>query len=107
MPIRARFRVELGIRVHRQAIVTAKSGGSMTTLLQRAVAEAEKLPVEDQDAIASRWLAEIEDERQWSARFAATSDEQWDRLVADMRRDVASGGTVPLADVFPPDEPTP
>ena len=30
----------------------------MTTLLQRAVAEAEKLPAEDQDGIASRFLAE-------------------------------------------------
>jgi len=54
----------------------------MTTLLQRAVAEIEKLPIEDQDAIASRLLAEVEDERAWVARFAATTDEQWDRLVA-------------------------
>ena len=37
----------------------------MTTLLQRAVAEVEKLPPEDQDAIAARFLAEVEDERQW------------------------------------------
>ena len=35
----------------------------MTTLLQRAVAEVEKLPAEDQDAIAVRLLAEVEDER--------------------------------------------
>lgn len=65
----------------------------MTTLLQRAVAEVEKLPPEDQDAIAARFLAEVEDERQWRARFAATSDERWDRLVAEVRRDVAVGGT--------------
>ncbi len=76
----------------------------MTTLLQRAVAEAEKLPAEDQDAIASRLLAEVDDERQWTARFAATTDDQWDRLVAEVRRDVAEGGTLPLDDVFPPDE---
>jgi len=76
----------------------------MTTLLQRAVSEAEKLPAADQDAIASRFLAEVEDERQWSARFAATTDDQWDRLVAEVRRDVAAGGTRPLDEVFPPDE---
>jgi hypothetical protein len=76
----------------------------MTTLLQRAVAEAEKLPAEDQDAIASRFLAEVEDERQWNYRFAATTDDQWDRLVAEVRRDVAVGGTCPLDEVFPPDE---
>ncbi len=57
----------------------------MTTLLQRAVAEAEKRPVEDQDAIASRFLAEVEDERQWNSRFVATTGDQWDRLVAVVR----------------------
>jgi hypothetical protein len=82
---------------------TIEIGGFMTSLLQRAVTEAEKLPVEDQDAIASRLLAEIEDERQWSARFAATTDQQWDRLAAEVRRDIASGGTHSLDEVFPPD----
>jgi hypothetical protein len=76
----------------------------MTTLLQRALAEVEKLPAEDQDAIAARWLAEVDDERQWDTRFASTTDDQWDRLVAEVRRDVAEGGTLPLDDVFPPDE---
>ena len=75
----------------------------MTRLLQRAVAEVEKLPAEDQDAIAARLLAEVEDERQWHARFAATTDDQWDHLVAEVRREVAKGGTVPLEDVFPAD----
>jgi hypothetical protein len=79
----------------------------MTDLLQRAIAEAEKLPVEDQDAIAARFLAEVEDERKWADRFAATTEDQWDRIVADVRRDVAIGGTRPLDGVFPPDEPRP
>lgn len=79
----------------------------MTTLLQRAVAEAEKLPLADQDAIASRLLAEVEDERQWVTRFGATTDDQWDRIVAEVRRDVATGGTRPLDEVFPPDESRP
>jgi hypothetical protein len=76
----------------------------MTTLLQRAVAEAELLSAEDQDAIASRLLAEVEDERQWNARFAATTEDQWDRVVAEVRRDVAARGIQPLDDVFPPRE---
>lgn len=78
----------------------------MTSLLRLALAEAEKLPLEDQDAIASRLLAEVEDERAWAARFAATTDDQWDRIVAEVRRDVATGGIRPLDDVFPPDEPS-
>ena len=68
----------------------------MTTLLRRAIAEIEKLPDEEQDAIATRLLAEIEDERQWDARFSATTGEQWDRLVAEVRREVAKGETLPL-----------
>jgi len=76
----------------------------MTSLLRHALAEAEKLPTEDQDAIASRLLAEVDDERQWAARFAATTDDQWDRLVAEMRRDVETHGTRPLEKAFPPDE---
>jgi hypothetical protein len=79
----------------------------MTTLLQRAVAEVEKLPAEDQDAIAARLLAEVDDERQWERRFTATTDDQWDRLVEEVRRDVAEGGTLPLDDVFPPGESLP
>jgi hypothetical protein len=79
----------------------------MTSLLQRAIAEANKLSPEDQDAIASRLLAEIEDEQGWAARFAATTDDQWDRMVAEVRRDIATAGTRPLNEVFPPDEPRP
>lgn len=77
----------------------------MTSLLQRALAEAEKLPAEDQDAIASRLLEEVEDEKRWAASFAATSDEQWARLAEQMRADIAAGRTHPLDDIFPPDDP--
>lgn len=77
----------------------------MTALLQHAFSEAEKLPIEDQDAIASRLLAEIEDERGWTERFANTSDDQWDRMVAEVRRDIAERGTLPLDEVFPGGEP--
>jgi hypothetical protein len=73
----------------------------MTHLLQRALAEIEKLPAETQDAVASRILADLEDERSWTASFEATSVEQWDRLAALARQDLASGEAVPLEDVFP------
>ena len=36
----------------------------MRSLLRKAIAEAETLSDDDQDAIASRLLAEVEDERQ-------------------------------------------
>jgi len=74
----------------------------MTSLLQQAIAEIEKLPAEGQDAIATRILAELADERAWESRFNATTDEQWERLTEAARREIAAGDTIPLDDVFPP-----
>jgi len=39
----------------------------MTELLRRAIAELEKLPDDQQDAIASRLLAELKDEQSWAS----------------------------------------
>jgi hypothetical protein len=75
----------------------------MTELLQRAIAEIEKLPADAQDAIAIRILADLADEQAWSASFAATTDQQWDRLVADARREIAAGNTTDLDEAFPPE----
>ena len=74
----------------------------MTDLLERAIAEVEKLPADMQDAIASRILDDLADERGWEARFTATSDEQWDRMADMVRRDIRAGETAPLDDVLLP-----
>lgn len=73
----------------------------MTELLRRALAEIEKLPAGTQDAVATRILADLEDERAWEARFEATSPEQWNRLAEMARRDIATGDSIPLEDAFP------
>ena len=73
----------------------------MTNLLQRAIAQVEKLPAADQDAFAARLLADLEDEQTWATSFGATSDEQWDRLAALARREIDAGETTPLEDAFP------
>ncbi len=73
----------------------------MTELLQQAIAEVSKLSEEQQDAIAARLLAELEDEQAWQARFEATTDTQWDNLAAMVRQDIESDTVVPLDDVFP------
>lgn len=72
----------------------------MTELLQRVIAELEKLSDQEQDAIAAQILAELEDEKQWKARFEATTDDQWDRLVESVKQDIAEG-TTPLEEFFP------
>ncbi|MGF1459173.1 MAG: hypothetical protein ACFBSG_09115 [Leptolyngbyaceae cyanobacterium] len=73
----------------------------MTELLQQAIAEVSKLSDEQQDAIASRLLAELEDERAWQTRFEATTDNQWDSLAALVREKIVSEKVVPLDNVFP------
>ncbi|NER23908.1 MAG: hypothetical protein F6J96_25020 [Symploca sp. SIO1C2] len=73
----------------------------MTELLQQAIAQIQELPPAQQDAIASRLLAELQDEQKWGARFAATTDDQWDQMAAMVRQEIAKGETIPLDEVFP------
>jgi hypothetical protein len=73
----------------------------MTELLQQAIAQIQQLPPDQQDAIASRFLAELQDEQKWESRFAATTDDQWDQMAAMVRQEIASGETTPLSEVFP------
>ena len=73
----------------------------MTELLQRAIREIEKLSDEQQDAIATRLLAEVKDELAWQECFKATTDRQWDNMVALVRQGVATGEVTPLDTVFP------
>lgn len=74
----------------------------MTELLQQAIAQIQQLPSDQQDAIAARFLAELQDEQEWEARFAATKDDQWDQMAAMIRREITKGETTPLDEVFPP-----
>jgi hypothetical protein len=73
----------------------------MTKLLEQAIAEIQKLSEEAQDAVAARLLAELADDQEWEASFAATTDEQWRRMAALVRREIAAKDTTPLDDFFP------
>ena len=73
----------------------------MTELLRQAIAQIEKLPADWQDAIAARFLGELQDEQKWESCFTATTDEQWDRMAAMVRQEIARGETVSLDEVFP------
>jgi len=73
----------------------------MTKLIEQAIAEIEKLPEDAQDAIASRFLSELTDEEEWTMRFEATTDAQWDRMATMVRREIAVGDTTPLDEVIP------
>jgi len=74
----------------------------MTELLERVIAQLKTLPADEQDAIAARLLAELEDEQVWKARFESTTDDQWDRIAEMVRHEIALGDITPLAELFPP-----
>jgi hypothetical protein len=73
----------------------------MTELLERVIAQLKTLPDEEQDVIAARLLAEMEDEPRWKAQFEATTDEQWDRMADLVRAEILAGEVTPLSEVFP------
>jgi hypothetical protein len=62
----------------------------MTELLERVIEQLKILPADEQDAIATRFLAEIEDEKSWKAHFSKTTDDQWDNLAAMARQEITS-----------------
>jgi hypothetical protein len=62
----------------------------MTQLLQQALAEVQKLPQAEQDAIATLILEELADERRWDEAFSRSQD-QLARLAAKVREDVRAG----------------
>ena len=73
----------------------------MTKLLQQAIAQIKKLSPDQQDAIAARLLAELQDEQKWETSFTETTDEQWDKIAAMVREQITDGETISLDDVFP------
>lgn len=73
----------------------------MTKLLQQVIAKIEQLPADQQDAIATRLLADLEAEQAWNKSFAATTNDQWDKLAFRVRKDIALCQIFPLDDVFP------
>ncbi len=73
----------------------------MTELLQQVITKISKLSDEQQDAIATRLLAELEDEQAWQNCFDATTDKQWDDMATLVRQEILVGEVIPLDEVFP------
>jgi hypothetical protein len=67
----------------------------MTKLLQKAFAEASKLPEEQQEAIANLLLEELASDRQWSDAFLK-SQNQLAHLADRALRDCEEGRTKPF-----------
>ncbi|HEX7192843.1 MAG TPA: hypothetical protein VF381_14845 [Thermoanaerobaculia bacterium] len=67
----------------------------MTTLLEKAMAEASKLPEQEQEAFAAWILAELESERRWDDLFAR-SQGLLAKMSEEARREYRAGLTEPL-----------
>lgn len=67
----------------------------MTKLLEKAFAEAAKLPQDAQDRIAAQLLQELADEAKWDASFAASASEL-ERLAAEALEEYRAGRTQEL-----------
>jgi hypothetical protein len=70
-------------------------GDDTTKLLQKAFAEAAKLPDDDQDALAQAVLAELAFERRWDELFAASAD-LLSELAEEALAEHRAGRTKPL-----------
>lgn len=70
----------------------------MTTLLQRAFSEAEKLTPAEQDVLASRLLAELQEDDDFDRAIAASSDK-----LARLAREALAEHRVGLTQEWDPD----
>lgn len=66
----------------------------MNKLLEKAFAEAARLPDDEQQTIASLMLEEMDAERGWEERFANSQDELGE-LVRRAREEVTRGDVLP------------
>ncbi len=71
----------------------------MTKLLEKALKKVSSLPKEEQDAIASQVLAELEDEAAWAKRFA-NAQGKLHRLADEALAEHRQGKTRPLDDLL-------
>lgn len=77
-------------------VVEAKA--ATRTVAVMTIKKVETLSYEVQDAIAARLIPDFEDKLASQDRFAATTDEQWDKLADMVRQDIADGDTMSLDD---------
>jgi hypothetical protein len=71
----------------------------MTELLEKALEKVSTLPQDEQDAIASQILAELEDEVDWGTRLARQGG-KLRRLADEAREEHRRGETRPLDDLL-------
>jgi hypothetical protein len=67
----------------------------MGKLLERVIAEASRLPEDEQEAFAAAMLAELESERRWDDLFSRSQD-LLAKMAEEARQEYRAGLTEPL-----------
>ena len=62
----------------------------MTRLLEELLSRASKLPPQQQDELAQRWIEELNDDAAWDVQFAQTQV-QLTKLAAEVRGKILAG----------------
>ncbi len=65
----------------------------MTELLEKVITELKKLPPDQQDAIASRWMDELNDEQQWQETLEQPQSSFLDELAKKALNESSQGNT--------------
>ncbi len=65
----------------------------MTELLEKVITELKKLPPDQQDAIASRWMDELKDEQQWQETLEQPQSSFLDELAKKALNESSQGNT--------------
>ncbi|MDJ0660600.1 MAG: hypothetical protein QNJ42_14090 [Crocosphaera sp.] len=65
----------------------------MTELLEKVITELKKLPPDQQDAIASRWMDELKDEQQWQETLEQPQSSFLDELAKKALNESSQGKT--------------
>ena len=73
----------------------------MTARLRDVLADLDRLPPEIQDEYAEKIRADLDAEAAFDRAIESTSPEQWERLLTQVRLDIAAHGTTALEDVVP------
>lgn len=71
----------------------------MTRLLKELISRVERLPEDEQEALAAFMLEELADEERWAESFARSSG-VLSKLAADTRAEIRAGRTTPLDELL-------
>ena len=66
--------------------------------LQSVIKQLLRLPAEEQKRYAMQIEEQLKAEMKWDELFAGTSDDQWDKMIADAKAEIKGGDTESVED---------